>query len=271
MNPYPLFPKGKILTPSPHRSPTAWLMAAQLFGLGLVLPLYVLAFYRSSSRTAYWMPPERFVPRSFSKAIVPALVFGFIVPSVLMVGSTTFTRDYAQEVVAFWQISPALTSWLTESISGILARPDRDAAGGGKKAPLEDYQGLDLAGLRRLYNFIFVVASVAHTATLLALVWTPGLSVVGAFLPVAPSGPVADIAHGLGIFLKFDLLLVVASMIVWCFVNMVEMRRVGIVSISLSKAFGLLVAGCVVFGPGAAFVAFWKRREMKMARPELRI
>lgn len=252
-------------------SPTAWLMAAQLFGLGLILPLYVLAFYRSSSRTAYWTPPERFVPHSFSKAIIPALVLGFITPSALMVASTTFTRDYAQEVVAFWQISPALASWMAESLSGALASPKRDAtATGGKKAPLEDYQGSDLAGLKRLYNVLFVVASAAHTAILLALVWSPGLSVVGAFVPVAPSRPIASIADGLGIFLKFDLLLVVASMFVWCLINVMEMRRVGAVGIPLFKSLSLLVAGCIVLGPGAAFVAFWKRREMKMARPELR-
>lgn len=244
-------------------------MAAQLFGLGLVLPVYVLAFYRSSSRTAYWMPPERFVPHSFSKAIIPALVLGFIVPSALMAASTTFTREYDQEVVAFWQISPALTSWVAESISGTLSGPNKGAAG-GKKAPLEDYQGLDLAGLKRLYNVLFVVASAAHTAILLALVWTPGLSVVDAFVPVAPGRPVADIAEGLGIFLKFDLLLVVASMLVWCLINIVEMRRVGSVGVSFFRGFGLLMAGCVFLGPGAAFVAFWKRREMKMAMPELR-
>ncbi|ROW11443.1 hypothetical protein VMCG_01186 [Cytospora schulzeri] len=173
---------------------TAWLMAAQLFGLGLVLPLYVLAFFRSSSRTAYWMPAERFVPQSFSKAIIPALALGFLVPSMLVAASTTFTRDYAQEVVTFWQISPVLTSWVAESLSGFLATPRKGAD--GKKAPLEDYQGLDMAGLRRLYNALFIIASAAHTAILLVLLWTPGLSVAGAFLPTDSKRPVADIAEG---------------------------------------------------------------------------
>lgn len=254
---------------SPMWSPTAWLMAAQLFGLGLVLPLYVLAFFRNSSRTAYWMPPERFVPRSFSKALIPALVLGYLVPSALMVASTTYVKDYGQEAVALWQISPALTSLVAELISGLLATPRKVA--GGKKAPLEDYQGLDLPGLRMLYNVLFVIASVAHTVILLALVWVPGLSVVDAFVPTDSKRLVTDIAEGVGIFLKFDLLMVVASMLVWCLINCAEMRRVGATGVPLLKSFGLLMVGCVFVGPGAAFIAFWKRREMKMARPELRI
>ncbi|KUI56607.1 FAD-dependent urate hydroxylase [Cytospora mali] len=251
-------------------SPTAWLVAAQLLGLGLVLPLYVLAFFRSSSRTAYWMPAERFVPYSFSKAIIPALVLGFLVPSGLMAASTTFIPDYAQELVAFWQISPALTSWMAEWISGFLVGPKRGVDGKGKKMPLEDYQGVDMAGLKILYNSLFVVSSVAHTTILLALLWIPGLSVIEAFVPGTPRAPVADIADGVGVFFRFDLLLTVASIIVWCLINCAEMRRVGIVGMPLCKITGLLVAGCVVIGPGAMFVAFWKRREMKMARPELR-
>ncbi|ROW18194.1 hypothetical protein VPNG_00105 [Cytospora leucostoma] len=261
---------------SPMWSPTSWLMAAQLLGLGLVLPLYVLALYRSSSHPAYWMPAERFVPRAFSRAIIPALVLGFLVPCALVAGPTTFTWEYAQESIALWQISPVLVSLAADWISGFLAGPRKVIAGGGlgekkNKAPLEDYKELDVAGLKRLYNFVFVVASAAHTAILLALVWTPGLSVAGAFVPHEPRHPVADIAEGVGIFLKLDLLLTVASMLVWCSISCAESRRVGADGMPLLKNVGLLVAGSVLFGPGAAFIAFWKRREMKVARPELRV
>lgn len=246
-------------------------MAAQLLGIGLVLPLYVLAFFRGSSRTAYWMPAERFVPYSFSRAVVPALVLGFLVPSALMAASATPTwAPYAQETIILWQVSPALTSWLAEWMSGFLTRLTRGAVGRkvkGKKTPVEDYQGMDMAGLRRLYNFLFIVASTAHTAILLSLVWVPGLSVIGAFLPGAVGRPVTNIAEGVGIFLKFDLLLTVVSMFIWCLVNLVEMRRVGIVGLPLLKTIGVLVAGCVLLGPGATFVAFWKWREGKMAIP----
>ncbi|KAK7744989.1 hypothetical protein SLS53_003223 [Cytospora paraplurivora] len=254
---------------SPMWSPTSWLMVAQLLGLGLVLPLYLLALYRSSSHTAYWMPAERFVPHAFSRAIKPALALGFLVPSALLAGAMTCTWEYAQESIALWQVSPVLVSLAADWISAFLAGPRR--AAGEKKTFLEDYQELDLPGLKTLYNFVFVVASAAHTAILLTLVWTPGLSVAGAFVPHEPRHPVADIAEGVGIFLKFDLLLTVASMLVWCSINCAELRRVGADGAPFLKSVGLVVAGSILLGPGAAFIAFWKQREMKVARPELRI
>lgn len=96
------------------------------------------------------------------------------------------------------------------------------------------------------------------------------MSLAGAFVPCEPRRPVADIAESVGIYLELDLLLTVASMLVCCSINCAELRRVGADGVPILKSIGLLVAGSVLLKPGAAFVAFWKWREMKMARSELR-
>ncbi|KAH7042133.1 hypothetical protein B0J12DRAFT_674744 [Macrophomina phaseolina] len=248
-------------------SPSLWTAAGQLFGLGIVLPVYVLAFYSNSKGTAYWMPAERYIPEVTSKALLPSLVVGFLIPSAVMV-SLSGIEPYAQEVIAFWQITPMLVVLLTEALSGLLrAIPPTDRK---SKAPVEDYQGFDLPHLRRLYGAQFLIAAGVHVAVLASLVVSSTWSVAGVFVPRSPKSPVSTVAAGMAIFFKFDLLLVALATFVWVVLNIIDMRRVGIAAVSLPKAVSVLVVGYIVVGPGATVAAFWKWREEKMARPELK-
>lgn len=259
-----------MLTASFHRahSPSIWLALAQLFGLGLIMPFYVLAFFFGSSKTAYWMPAERFVPERFSRAALPALALGFLAPSALMAAPmvSAGVQEYTQQIIAFWQVTPVLTSWLAEGIAKSLG----GSAAGGKRRPVEDYAGLDVANLNRLYGAVFFVAATTHAVVMLTVVWVVRLSVAGIFLPGQTVGPVASIVEGVSIFIKYDLLLTVAATIVLCVINLMEMKRVGLIEGSTLKRVGWLVAGCAAVGPGATLVGLWKWRERKTARPELR-
>lgn len=249
-------------------SPSIWLGMAQLFGLGLIMPFYVLAFFFSSSQTGYWMPAERFVPERFSRAVLPALALGFLAPSALMAAPmvSTGVEEYIQHIIAFWQVTPPFTSWLTEAIARFLGR----SATAGKRRPLEDYAGLDIPNLNWLYDAVFFVAASTHAAVMLAVVWVVRLSVAGIFLPSQTAGPVARVVEGVSIFIKYDLLLTIASTIVLCLINLMEMKRVGLIEGSTLKRTVWLVAGCAAVGPGATLVGLWKWREKKTARPELR-
>ncbi|KAK2610588.1 hypothetical protein N8I77_004006 [Diaporthe amygdali] len=249
-------------------SPSIWLALAQLFGLGLIMPLYVLAFFRSSAHTAYWMPAERFVPERFSKAVLPALVLGFLVPSALLAAPmvSTGVQKYIQQIIAFWQVTPVLTSWLAEVIARYFVRSKVT----GEHGAVEDYSGLDIPSLGRLYDAVFFVAGSVHAAVLLAVIWVSGLSIVGIFLPSQTATPVASIVEGVGVFIKYDLLMTVVATIMWCVINFMEMKRVGIIQGSTLKRVVWLTAGCVAVGPGATLIALWKWREKRTARPELK-
>jgi hypothetical protein len=256
-----------LLTVIPH-SPSIWLTLAQLFGLGIVLPFYVLAFFISSSRTAYWMPAERFVPERFSKAVLPALIMGFLAPSAMMIAPVVYpsAQEYIQQIIAFWQVTPVLTSWLAE----VIARCLPVSVSGDKRRHVEDYSGLDMANLNRLYGIVFFVAASTHAAVMLAVVWVAGLSVSGIFLPHQTVGPVSSILEGVSIFIKYDLVMTVVAMMVWCMINFMEMKRVGLIEGSTLKRVGWLVSGCAAVGPGATLVGLWKWREKKTAKPALR-
>lgn len=250
-------------------SPSIWLTLAQLFGLGLILPFYVLAFFFSSSKTAYWMPAERFVPERFSRAVLPALVLGYLAPSALMLTPLFHAEveGYIQQIIAFWQVTPVLASWLAWAIARVLTP---STAGPDKRTPLEDYSGLDISHLNRLYAAVFFVAATSHAAVMLAVVWAVNVSIAGIFLPHLTEGPVASISEGVSIFIRCDLLLTVAGTLIWCVINLMEMQRVGLVEGSTLKRAGWLIVGCAAVGPGATLVGLWKWRERKTARPELR-
>lgn len=232
------------------------------------MPFYVLAFFFSSSKTAYWMPAERFVPERFSRAALPALALGFLAPSALMAAPmvSSGVEEYTQHIIAFWQVTPVLTSWLAEAIARL---PGRSAAG-AKKGPLEDYAGLDIANLNRLYGAVFFVAASTHAAIMLAVVWVVRLSVAGIFLNKQTVGPVGSIVEGVSIFIKYDLLLTVTATMALCVINLMEMKRVGLIEGSTFKRVCCLVAGCAAVGPGATLVGLWKWRERKTARPNLK-
>ncbi|OJD33163.1 fad binding domain-containing protein [Diplodia corticola] len=248
-------------------SPAIWTPLAQLLGLAIVLPLYVLAFFHASQGIAYWMPAERCVPHSASKALLPSVLLGFLVPSALMVllGAES---PYIQEVIALWQLTPVLVSPLSIALAKLQggSRPAKSAA----DAPVEDYQDLDMPHLKRLYDVLFLVAAAVHVAVLALLASSPDASVVGAFVPAHPLSPVSTVAAGMKIFFQFDLLMVVLTTLVWLALNVWDMKRVGIVGLPVAKAVVVLLLGNVLVGPGATLVAFWRWREDHMARPGLK-
>ncbi|KKY13272.1 putative fad binding domain protein [Diplodia seriata] len=237
-----------------------------LFGLATVLPLYVLVFFNASQGVAYWMPAERCVPQSVSKVLLPALILGFLLPSVLMVVLGAESQ-YIQEVIAAWQLTPVLVSPLSVVLSKLQSRP---ASLKESNAPVEDYQGLDMPHLKRLYDVLFFISAAVHVTVLAVLGLSSDMSIAGAFVPVQPTSPVSTVAAGMKIFFQFDLLMTAFTMFVWLVLNVWDMKRVGIVALPALKTVGVLLLGNLLVGPGATLVAFWKWREETMAHPALK-
>lgn len=86
---------------------TAFLMLMQAIGGAIALPIYYsLIIYNSSSSAR-----ASFIPSGFARALLPALVCGYVLPTVAIVAPEIFpTIDIWEWVIVYWQIFPVLVS-----------------------------------------------------------------------------------------------------------------------------------------------------------------
>lgn len=86
---------------------TAFLMFMQVVGGAIALPIYfaLIVYHSSSSARA------SFIPSGIARALLPALVCGFVLPSVALVAPGIFpSRSVWELALAIWQLFPILVS-----------------------------------------------------------------------------------------------------------------------------------------------------------------
>lgn len=65
-------------------STAIWGLFCQTIGFALVGPLYYAAYIWASADENYWWPLSRQVPTPYAKTILPALLLGYLLPTLLM-------------------------------------------------------------------------------------------------------------------------------------------------------------------------------------------
>ncbi|KAL1651985.1 hypothetical protein SLS58_000108 [Diplodia intermedia] len=264
-------------------SPSLWTGLAQFLGLGVVLPFYLLAVFFTSRKPDYWMAYSQAAPAHKVKALLPCVILAYLTPSLAML-SLPATSPLIQPAIALWQASPVLVIGATELLSRALAtppnpkataitststvsvRPEPYLTGEPHRAPV------DLAPPRRLQAAAAVLSATAHVALVLYTVSSPHLSLAATFLPPSLAAATSDdddlaatvptIARGMSLFLRLDLLLVLAGALLWSLLTLHDLRRVGLAATGLgARSVGLLLAGWVLAGPGAATALLWAWRE----------
>lgn len=107
--------KGTLIT-----LPIIPLFLMQLQGIFRMAPLYViLAVFEG-----FDLSPGRFVRPAVAKSLVPALVLGYIIPTVLMLLPTPNVH-VLQTYIALWQPSPAFVAILVSVFSRVIGWWDR--------------------------------------------------------------------------------------------------------------------------------------------------
>ncbi|KAH7007915.1 hypothetical protein B0J12DRAFT_692087 [Macrophomina phaseolina] len=243
------------------QSPSLWAGAAQLFGLGIVLPLYLTSFLLHSRHESYWNPSSRSVPIAASKAILPALVFGYLIPSIFMLALSSYAASI-QPAIAFWQITPIFAIILVDVFRygpSIFRRTEAENA-------LSASGNRDLPFLTLAYRGVFAISALAHIATVIFLAFSSSHSFSGTFIPRDPLSPVSTIADGMFLFLQFDLLLCIAATLLWSIITVYDLHRGGVPKKTALKSVGIMAIGYVVVGPGAMTAALWQWREEAVAQ-----
>lgn len=227
----------------------------QLLGIGKVAPVYFLLSVYTSSRSVYVRTTGRPVPSHVAKVILPALCFGYVIPTVLMFlpheDSTT-----QQNAIAFWQPSPLYVSLLVWAGSKALR-----ALRASQPFDLEIFEKKDLPHLQSGYAFCFFATAITHICMSLYIGLSRSISISQSFFNLPSFG--GDDISG---FWKYDMLLCFSSVAVWLFYTIFELRRVGYITTSTAfKAAGSTIASGVLVGPGATYAAVWAWRESVIA------
>lgn len=226
----------------------------QLLGIGRIAPIYFLLSLYTTATPILSRPSGRPVPTPVAKALLPATIIGFVIPTVAMFLPLD-DMALRQSTIALWQPFPIYVAILTWTIAGGIEKAQ------GKQWTIFDmYDQKDVAPLQAGYAFVFCTTAVMHMMTLFYVMATPSAAVGQIFWNVASS--ITEPYTALNLFWKNDMVLYFASVIVWCLYSVFELRRLGYITTQQALKAGLVVmAGQVVVGPAAVYAGLWHWRE----------
>lgn len=194
------------------------LLVMQIQGIFRMAPLYVMfAIFEG-----FDLPPGRFVRPAVAKSLIPALILGYIIPTILMLLPTSNVHAL-QAYCAIWQPSPAFVAVLVSVFSRVIGWWDRLGAQNQKQnndnaiedakegetpkrrndfhnsraarerkqledpnlpieESLERYKNPDVPILQAAYSVLFWLQAAAHISTLVYTYAHPDLTVSQLFL-----------------------------------------------------------------------------------------
>lgn len=251
--------------------------AVQISGIERIAPIYYLLSIATwdfqSSAEGQNIPPE------VAKAVLPATLLGYVLPAALTslvpltaTGVSQSHFSIQSSVVYSFFLAPVTVPVLTTLISRVLSYLHRkfDLVGQVDKATPEarrSSQSRDsvdaLRSLRQAYAVAFAIQAVQHICTITRnIIQTPGgqrslSDAVGSLLtyPMVPGHKYSSIALYADATLSFGLYTV-------C-----DLRRRGTITKTdtMRSSIGVL-AGQVLFGPGATYAGLWWWREGVLAK-----
>jgi hypothetical protein len=224
------------------------------------MPLYYAVYTWISDMEPYWWPLQRAVPTHYAKALLPATLVGYVLPTILMFVPWTSSAA-AQYAETIWQPSPLYVPILTMAIGASyknLERRKDKLTLDAKKSPV------DVGYLKQVYLVTGILGCALHWAVLLDIVSRPGVSLTSVFVPDFSPHP-KPLGDGLqNIFLADFWGFFVASY-VWCVSAVWDLKRVGRTTTNVAWAASVTLLAQFLVGPGTTVSAIWYWREEVMA------
>lgn len=246
----------------------------QNLAYAVLIPIYLVIYVSSSPLISSENSHEYLVDRHVLSAIPLSMVFGYVIPTILMSlpAPSILSFDHKQTFIAIWQMFPMWVAVFQAVIPSLILVFKVDQRLDGK-----DARKIELTTLRRLYILLMVIAGIGQvsTATLMATSkWFPDLfasQFKGVFDPqavfvpaaVSPSVKMPSIGAGALLLLQYDQLIGSASMALFATFMYVLARQ----RISPRHSIGSLFVGglavAIVTGPlGYAVACIWARDEL---------
>ncbi|KAN0095665.1 hypothetical protein V8E51_016376 [Hyaloscypha variabilis] len=191
-------------------------LAIKCLGLVQTVPLYLFFQYLSSTLSKQTLRSSHLVPIGYSKALLPALIFGYIIPT-LSILCQTLTLETKQSWSFIWKFFPIWTAIFHELFARCFKNvPDQDR---GRDV------ASDLVWLRGTYEFLFLLSA----STYVYVFFVSPIPLSQLFF-----GGIWDWVNGVGspaaepgLFLKWDEILVFAGTAVWMLLSFRDLKREG--------------------------------------------
>lgn len=235
--------------------PSLFLLATQLKGTGLVSPIHAIL-------GAFWstpLPTRRFVKPEVARALILALVLGYVSPMMLILSDAFEISKWGTWVPRVYQLAPIFVCSLTFAFAHLgriwnyRYKTKRDQ----EQSDFECYKAQDVPILKFAYLFAFVLQAMAHI-TLLVLGYNE-LKMVAFQSCWNNTHTTTDQTTNL---FSTDL---AAAFTTWFISNIYsvwDLRRFGYITTRDGLICALsVVAGQALVGPGATWVGLWYWRE----------
>ncbi|KAI1211658.1 uncharacterized protein F4807DRAFT_418603 [Annulohypoxylon truncatum] len=232
----------------------------QIMGAAVIAPVYYAAYVFTSGGDAYNFR-DREVPIGYARAILPAAVLGYLVPTVaLYYGS--WDIETVQYLTAFWQPSPLYVSALLVLLAFLIS-PSLNANPTSKNG--------DVKHLKLVYLLAGLVSSASHLSTIYLSLTSdnPQLSLSYIFLPNKALWK-DSMALGLHYIFQIDVLGAFGSALFWCWLITYDVLRIEGRSSASSLIQAVLGIGIttLVAGPGTAIAIVCNWREDRLVMIE---
>jgi hypothetical protein len=240
-----------------------------LAGIGVIGPVYLIANALRDNTAMYLSADKRAVPLAKAKWILPSILVGYGLPT-LLIFSTSLDPENHQLLLAAWQFAAIPVSMLLFSMS----RVSEIAIASTKSEKVQPFQPRDQEAvfLNRTYKIVFGLCFIVHLAT---AYWISSSSsdIVSFSRLLIPTYEIAEpradtIAAFMFTILRWDHLFAIIAFWVYGSFSVLTMRGSGIItSMSAIKAFGAFTLAQLATGPGAALMGLWLWREKTMRLP----
>lgn len=211
-------------------------MIAQMITGAATVPAYYAVTAGSALDGSTWDADNSFV-----HGVIPGVLFGGLIPTVILLTPKLFTSDQHQIVIATWQLVPVYMSILSNVFAKILPRPRQSVQ----------------QTVKNTYLFFGVIALLGHLIVLYDSFVLNTVSWEAVFVAKIPK---EESFHGaMHLFFQYDMYFVGLAFVAWTAAVTGRNNGLGVIA-----TFLLLLVGSVVVGPGAApSFALWKWREPK--------
>ncbi|KAI0892223.1 hypothetical protein F4806DRAFT_479875 [Annulohypoxylon nitens] len=231
----------------------------QIIGAAVIAPVYYAAYVFTSRGKGYYQQ-GREVPISYARALLPAVLLGYLIPTVALFYGT-WDIQTVQYLTAFWQPSPIYVSALLVLFSFFTS----------PSSPTTTTKNSDVKHLKLVYLLAGLISTFSHLSTLYLSLTSdnPQLSLSYIFLPNRATWKDTT-ALGLHYIFQVDFFGAFGSSLFWSWLITYDVLRIegrSRASSLIQAVFGIGIT-TLVGGPGTAIMMVYSWRENRLVKIE---